>query len=277
MAVKDRSEAHLDFAKKHVFERTSVTAERRLLTEALRHGVGEVTPEKMRQRAADGLLRCVEDGTTWVATPEVLAEERAMLGFAAQGRGACRPLFTEMPELSDQRLNEGQRRAVEHLLTSPDRVMILRGFAGTGKTTLTTEAVARMAPSAQASRGVLRDEGFKEADTLARFLVDEAMQKKATNGVIWLDEAGLVGGRAMASLFEMADRLNARVVLAGDKGQLGAVERGAPLRVLEDLGGIKAAEVTDIRRQSGEYREAANLLARGDTTAGLAVAEPKVL
>jgi hypothetical protein len=176
-------------------------------------------------------------------------------------------------------LNDGQQRAVEHLLTSPDRVMILRGFAGTGKTTLTTEAVAQMehagkqvvmlAPSAQASRGVLRDEGFKEADTLARFLGDEAMQRKATDGVIWLDEAGLVGTKSMASLFKLADQLNARVVLAGDKAQLGSVERGAPLRVLEELAGIKPAEVTDIRRQSGEYREAAKLLAKGDAAAGL--------
>jgi conjugative relaxase-like TrwC/TraI family protein len=103
--TKDRSAAHLDYAKSHVFERTSVIAERRLLTEALRHGVGEATPETMRQAAASGgLLSRVEDGTRWVTTPEVLAEERAMLEFASGGRGACRPLVTKLPELSDQRL-----------------------------------------------------------------------------------------------------------------------------------------------------------------------------
>jgi len=69
----------------------------------------------------------------------------------------------------------------------------------------------------------------------------------------------------MAALLEVADEQNARVVLAGDKRQLASVERGSPLRVLEELGGLKVAEVTDIRRQSGEYREAAKLLARGDT------------
>ena len=277
----DRSADHLEYAKQHLFERTSVNAERRLLAEALRHGVGEVAPEKVRKAAdAGGLLKQVEDGVTWVTTPEVLAEERVMLNFAGQGRGACRPLLTEMPPLLDRRLNQGQRLAVERILTSPDRVMILRGFAGTGKTTLTGEAVAQMeraakhvvmlAPSAQASRGVLRDEGFASADTLARFLVDEKMQQTARNGVIWLDEAGLVGAKSMATLFDLAGKLDARVVLAGDKGQLGSVERGSPLRVLEDLGGLKPAEVTDIRRQSGAYREAAGLLAKGDAAAGLA-------
>jgi len=277
----DRSADHLEYAKQHLFERISVNAERRLLAEALRHGVGEVTPEKVRKAAdAGGLLKQVEDGVTWVTTPEVLAEERAMLNFAGQGRGACRPLVMGTPALSDGRLNEGQRLAVEHILTSPDRVMILRGFAGTGKTTLTGEAVAQMqragkqvvmlAPSAQASRGVLRDEGFASADTLARFLVDEKMQQKAQGGVIWLDEAGLVGAKSMATLFDLAGQLDARVVLAGDKGQLGSVERGTPLRVLEDLGGLKVAEVTDIRRQSGAYRDVAALLAKGDAAAGLA-------
>ena len=247
----------------------------------MRHGAGEVTPESLREAAAgDQLLRRSEDGVTWVTTPQVLAEERHMLAFVARaGRDACRPILSAPPRLLDQRLNDGQRRAVGHLLGSPDRVMILRGFAGTGKTTLTKEAVAHMeragkpvvmlAPSAQASRGVLRDEGFAAADTLAKFLDDRTMQLQAKSGVIWLDEAGLVGTRSMAALLEVAEQQNARVVLAGDKRQLASVERGSPLRVLEDLGGLKVAEVTDIRRQSGQYREAAKLLARGDTAAGL--------
>jgi conjugative relaxase-like TrwC/TraI family protein len=278
----DRSGEHLAFAVGHLFERSSVIAERRLLTEALRHGVGETTPERLREAASgEQLLRRSEDGVTWVTTPQVLAEERHMLATARAGRDACRPILAKKPKLLDQRLNDGQRRAVEHLLNSPDRIMILRGFAGTGKTTLTREAVAHMeqagkpvvmlAPSAQASRGVLRDEGFAAADTLTKFLDDPTMQLQARGGVIWLDEAGLVGTRSMAAVLQVAEQQNARVVLAGDKRQLASVERGSPLRVLEELGGLKVAEVTDIRRQSGKYREAANLLARGETAAGLEV------
>ena len=277
-ATKDRD--HLDFARDHLFERSSVVAERRLLTEALRHGIGEVTPEGMRQAAdAANLLKRSEGCENWVTTSEVLAEERTMLAFASAGRGACRPLVAGELRLSDDRLNVGQRQAVEHVLTSPDRVMLLRGAAGTGKTTLTREAVAQieragrgvvmLAPSAQASRGVLREEGFADADTLSRFLIDEKFQAAARDGVIWLDEAGLVGSKSMAALFQTADRLNARVVLAGDQRQLGSVERGSPLRVLEDLAGLKAAEVTDIRRQTGAYREIAKSLSRGETNAAV--------
>lgn len=275
-----RDADHVAFARNHLFERTSVVAERRLMAEALKHGLGEVTPEGVRGATkAANLLRREERGTAWVTTPEALAEERAMVGFAAWGKGACRPLSAGPLTFGDPRLNEGQRRAVAHVLASTDRVMLVRGIAGTGKTTLTREAVAQiekagrsvvmLAPSAQASRGVLRDEGFAAADTLARFLADPSMQQKARGGVIWLDEASLVGSKTMAQLFGTAGRLDARVVLMGDKGQLGSVERGAPLRVLEDLAGLRAAEVTDIRRQSGEYRDVANLLARGESSAAL--------
>ena len=218
--------------------------QRRLLTVALRHGVGEVTPEGVRAEVNKlGLLKREDNGKLLVTTREILAEEQKMLDFAVSGKGACRPIASGVDgwheKLASSRLSDEQRAAVAHLLTSADRVMILRGVAGSGKTTLTREAVRQMeaagkqvvmlAPSAQASRGVLRSEGFADADTLARFLVDEKMQATAANGVIWLDEAGLVGTRSIAKLFDVADRLNARVVLAGDKRQTAAVERGAAL------------------------------------------------
>ena len=276
--------AHARYAVDHIFERASVVDERRLLTLALRHGIGNVTPEGVRAAVNKlGLLKREEAGKMLVTTPAILAEERQMLDFAVSGKGACRPIAAGLDgwrhELAESRLGDEQCAAVEHVLTSPDRVMILRGVAGSGKTTLTREAVRYMeaagknvvmlAPSAQASRGVLRSEGFADADTLARFLFDEKMQGAATNGVIWLDEAGMVGSRSIGLLFDIAKRVNARVVLAGDKRQTASVERGAALRVLEDIAGLKLAEVKDIRRQSGEYKEAVKLLSQGNAVEGL--------
>ena len=46
-------------------------------------------------------------------------------------------------------------------------------------------------PLADASRGVLRAEGFSKADTVASFLLDEKRQAAVKNGVLWIDEAGL--------------------------------------------------------------------------------------
>jgi ATP-dependent exoDNAse (exonuclease V) alpha subunit len=42
-----------------------------------------------------------------------------------------------------------------------------------------------------------------------------------------VDEAGLLGIRQMAQVFEAAERLQARVILQGDRRQHGSVERGA--------------------------------------------------
>ncbi len=230
------------------------------------------------RRGGSGCSSGKRRGKTLVTTKEILSEETTMLGFAAGGKNCCQPLVGDEPIIfKDTELDEQQRQAVELPLRSTDRVMIIRGKAGTGKTTLTTEAVAQIeargkkvaivAPTTPAV-GVLRNDGFADADTLARLLVDTKMQ--ARGGFIFLDEAGLVGSKTMASLFVLAEKIQARVVLLGDTLQLSAVERGSPLQVLEDIGKVAIAEVTEIRRQrSPEYREAVKLLASGKAGEGL--------
>src|SRR6185437_2556685 len=74
---------------------------------------------------------------------------------------------------------------VRHVVGSRDRVTLVRGAAGVGKTSLMQEAVEAieaggtkviaLAPSASASRGTLREAGFENADTVARFLLDEKL------------------------------------------------------------------------------------------------------
>ncbi len=280
-AIEIRDGHHAEFAVEHLFERKSVVDERRLLTLALRHGIGEVTPEGVRAEVDNhGLLKRKESGKTWVTTKKILAEETSMIGWAVAGKGSCKPLADrDEIHLNDDRLNKGQRRAVEHVLTSADRVMLIRGAAGTGKSMLAKEAVSQLnkcgkqvvmlAPSAEASRGELRRDGFDDADTLAMFMRDTKMQAQAKDGVIWLDEAGLAGTRTMNELFQVADHLNARVVLAGDKRQMGAVDRGASLKVLEELAGLPVVEVTEIQRQQNEdYKQAVKLLSKGYSKEG---------
>jgi ATP-dependent exoDNAse (exonuclease V) alpha subunit len=128
--------------------------------------------------------------------------------------------------------------------------------------------VVVLAPSAEASRGVLRSEGFAAADTVARFLEDKPFQEQARGGVIWVDESGLLGFRHVARLVEIAGELNARIILQGDKRQHGSVERGSALHVLETYGGLPVAELQDIRRQQGDYKQAVKLLAKGDMAGG---------
>jgi conjugative relaxase-like TrwC/TraI family protein len=271
-------------AAEHHLEREAVVSCRQVSETALRFGVGMVTPESLKAEAVpcEWIVR-KRDGEMLLTTQEVLAEEQAMLAFCRQGRGTCRPLRMGASVVYDPKLSSEQRDVVEHVLTSPDRVMVIRGAAGTGKTTLLKECVQAieasgrrvilLAPTSEAARGVLRGEGFSEADTIARFLLDTRFQATAQSGVLWIDEAGLVGNRDMARLFSLANRLEARVILSGDRYQHRSVARGSVLRLLETEAGLVPLEVKTIRRQRGRYRDAVQCLSAGQVTEGLAILE----
>lgn len=280
-ASEDKKAARdaVEFALWHCLERSAVVSERRLLTQAIKRAYGTASPEAIKNAlGAEKLLTAEHDSERLVTTSAVLDEERRMLAFARNGRGSCARLGTTPHVFARDWLNAGQRRAVEHVLDSPDRVVVIRGGAGTGKTSMMQEAVAGIesgdrrvfvfAPSADAGRGVLRAEGFAQADTVSRLLLDERLQNEVRGQVIWVDEAGLLGTRSMARLFDLAERLDARVILSGDRGQHGAVERGAALALLETEAGLVPAEIKDIQRQKGAYKNAVQLLADGKTAAG---------
>ena len=275
-ARPERGEAQaVDHAIEHSYVREAVLPERKLLTEALKRGIGAVTVEGVRREMQDRpLVRSEVGGRCMATTKEMVALESKLIDFARQGRGRCRPLGDPNRPCSRDWFNEGQKAAVRHALGSRDRVMIIRGVAGTGKTTLEQEIgealaeagkpVVALAQSVKASREVLREEaGFADADTVARFLNDQEMQESAKGGVILVDEASQLGTRDMLRVFEVAERVNARVLLVGDRRQHRSVTAGEPLRLLEEKAGLKVAEVTEILRQSGDYKKAAKALSEG--------------
>ena len=266
----DRSRESVDYALAHLLERNSTTPERFVVTEALKYGLGNVTPESVWQEMKrPGLIRREVDGTQYVTTNEVLNEEKEIVNFAKRGKGKFMPLGSLTNEVPDF-FTKGQKHAAEHAWESHDQVILIRGIAGTGKTTLVKTLLSGvnvphvvLAPSAEASRGVLRREGFQNADTLAKFLGDEKLQRQAKNGLIVLDEASLTGSRDMARLFQLADSLDSRVLLLGDKRQHKSVARGDVLKLLEDNAKLPVAEVLNIRRQKGTYKQAVELASQG--------------
>jgi hypothetical protein len=52
-------EASLEYAKDHVFERVSVARDYEILTEALRHGRGQISPQQLKSLLAGRLFRLI--------------------------------------------------------------------------------------------------------------------------------------------------------------------------------------------------------------------------
>jgi len=267
----------VDYAVAHSFVRDAVIPERKLVTEALKRGLGGVTVEAVTRTMQERpLIRSEVEGCAMATTKEMLALESQLIDFARSGRGKSRPLGDPSRPCSRDWFNHGQKASVSHVLGSRDRVILVRGVAGTGKTTLEQEIgealaevgkpVVALAQSVKASREVLREEaGFATADTVARFLKDEKMQDAARGGVVLVDEASQLGTRDMLLVFEAADAVGARVILVGDRRQHRSVTAGEPLRLLEEKAGLPVAEVTEILRQRGDYKKVAKALSEGRT------------
>lgn len=272
--LKISAEKCVDYSLQHCFQRVSVIPERRLLESALMHGIGD------RETSSDAITKAintdsriikVEEKDGWkCTTKEVLTEEKKMIELARQGQGQIRPLYMQAPQVN---LKGQQLNAVQHVLTTTNRVSIIRGAAGAGKTNLMQEArkwiepkkkLTVVAPTGSASRDTLVKEGFENANTVAALLISREMQDCLKNGVLWVDEAGLLGTKDMTSLLELANKQNAQLILGGDTRQHPSVIRGDALRILNTVGKLKTAEVSKIYRQKNEpYKAAVEDLAMG--------------
>jgi conjugative relaxase-like TrwC/TraI family protein len=258
----------MDFAMQHCYERASIVTDKELLRHALRFGMGDVDVVKTkRQLLRDELIKENLDGRQWLTTKDVLAEEKRLIDFVTDGKGKFKPFGSGKYQFQNQKLSDEQRNAVRHVLQSTERVTAIRGGAGTGKTTMMKETVAAIestgqkvftfAPSAEASRGVLRsDAGFANAETVEALLQNPKLQAQVRGQLIWIDEAGLLSVRTLARVADLAEKENCRIILSGDTAQHRAVERGDALRLLEKYASLQAAELTQIRRQKADAHKA---------------------
>lgn len=285
------------YALDHSFERSSAVSEKRLKAEALKHGVGSLLPEDVAHIAEHpDVIAATKAGQRMTTTKSVLRDEVAMLQFALDGQRKEAPFISRLPSgmkdrlshvLSEETrphpanldalagLSEEQRKAALQVLTSRDTVTGVVGKAGTGKTRMMRSTIDALegnsgrkvyvfAPSSQASRGVLRKEGFADAQTLEMLLRSEKMQGQAKGQVLWVDEAGLISTKDMKRLFDVAKQNGNRVILSGDYTQHSSVEAGDSFRLLEKEAGVKLARLTEIRRQTEPgYKRAVEQISEG--------------
>jgi len=255
----------------HVFERRSVAPQHKILEAALINGCGQLNLGRLKDNlAADDKL--VRVGSEF-STRDILSKELYLIRAVNAGVEAVAP-FVHHYEPSAH-LGPDQRKALAHVLTSPDRFTGFRGLAGSGKSTTLLELAGIIrragfkplfcAPTASAA-DTLRKDGM-DAITLQRLHGSLAAGGRLSSGVvIVLDEAGAVGLDDMVKLFELARRDDCRVVLSGDTGQHSSVPRGDALRIIEQYSSYRFGELTTIRRQKPEaFRQVVELAAAKQT------------
>ena len=225
---------------------------------------------------ADGTTAIERHGGARFTTKATLSREATVLEIAERGRGAATGVtqpVTAMWTLGQSKLGEDQRAAVFALVTAGDRVAALVGPAGTGKSTALGAvreiyehagyAVIGLAPSAMAAE-VLQIEAGIASGTLAKFLIDlEGSHPRSQldeRSVVILDEASMARTDDLARLVAVVEAANAKVILAGDPFQLGAVGPGGLFRTLVADHG--AAEIESVRRFANTWERAASLRLR---------------
>jgi ATP-dependent exoDNAse (exonuclease V) alpha subunit len=228
------------------------------------------------------LIRVVKEGETLVTTEEVRAEEVRIVDRFKAGRGRY-PAFNPHWKVRDEALNVGQRDGVFHILRSCDAIMAIEGNAGVGKTRMLKELQTALEAGGQrmmvltplsiTAHDTLPNDGFRDAQTVARLLESESLQRQA-QGALWVvDEAGLLSCRTMDRLTLLANRLGARLVLVGDSKQHHAVERGQAFDLLKKYGDMPVAVVDEIQRQTGAYKRAVEQIAARDLSGAFATLE----
>jgi conjugative relaxase-like TrwC/TraI family protein len=238
------------------------------------------------QPVSGALARWKERGLEgrW-STPEMVALEARMLRVAVgrvdAGAGVAREAATEEairrrdPDHGGPGLTADQQRMVREVGLSRRGVIVIDGAAGTGKTTAMEalreafEAsgvpVIAHALTGRAARQIREDSGI-HSSTIASLVMEleHLGGRLPTGGVVIVDEAGMVGSRAMARLVEWCRRDDVKLVLCGDPKQVQPIDGGAAYRALGDaLGRLELTEVVRHRDAPAWQRQALLAMRRG--------------
>ncbi|MBE0466302.1 MAG: ATP-dependent RecD-like DNA helicase [Candidatus Desulforudis sp.] len=237
----------------------------------------EIVREALERLVAD--KRIVLEAEAVYLSPFFTAEANLSkrLTVLREAPSAIRPVDTEQALLWVEkklsvRLAEKQREAVA--LAVRDKVVVITGGPGTGKTTI-IKAIVQIfkalqlrvllaAPTGRAAKRVHESTGY-EARTIHRLLEFSPRKNSFQRDqdcpleadVVIVDEASMIDTVLMYHLVK-AIPLPATFILVGDVNQLPSVGPGNVLRDIIDSGEFKVVTLTEIFRQSRESRIVVN-------------------
>ena len=273
----------LTYGRDRNLERESLTDERQLMRDALKHSMGRATLDQVKADLKDRLCsgEFVEvahprsdSPARAYTTKETLALEQANIDRMKHGQGKneeiARPETLDYIDRHFDKLNEDQRGAVHRVLSNEDQIQAIQGTAGAGKTTTlkTIRAgaeregyeVSGLAPTSRAAHQ-LNQAGI-ESETLQHYLMSDRPGSGRSH-LYFVDESSLASTKQVNEFLVRLSN-NDRVVLVGDTRQHQAVEGGRPFEQMQKAGMRTARLDTVVRQQDPALREAVEQLARGE-------------
>ena len=233
-----------------------------------------------RRRGSDGRSVWIEPSARHRTSSEVLAQEEHIICWAMDAQ-----LDPPAPSttVNTGRLDVMQAEAAA-AVAGWDRLVLVVGPAGAGKTTMLAAAVDDLtaqgrivfgvAPTAKAAR-VLETETGMASDTVAKLLHEwrrtdrppERPWRLPVGTTVIVDEAGMINTGDLHQLTHLADAQRWRLVLVGDPHQLQAVGRGGMFGELCATG--RTIELDTIHRFHDQWEAAASLKLRHGDPRGL--------
>jgi len=226
----------------------------------------------------------------WLASREAVGSEQGILAEVEQGRGAAPAILPA--EEAGQRvqavaalnhgltLNAGQEAAARLILSSQNRIIAVQGVAGAGKSSVLKAVAQVLADEGRQVLGLavqntlvqmLERDTVIRSQTLARFLrtwhemlenpesaglLAEARQALSGH-VLVLDEASMVSNADKEKLVRLANLAEVdRLVLIGDRKQLGAVDAGKPFDLVQKARIERAEMRVNLRGRDPVLRQA---------------------
>jgi conjugative relaxase-like TrwC/TraI family protein len=205
-------------------------------------------PEAVRLLGVAGASQPAYATATTIAREQAIARcvesQVARLGAPAVTPEQADAAVTRADSALGRPLTDGQRDAVEQLLTSGRGVELVVGVAGAGKTTALAAArdafeaagyeLVGTSTSGQAARTLGREAGIDESRTLAslNWRIAHNRLRLSPNHVAVLDEAAMTDDKALLAFLEAARTTGSKVVMVGDPRQLSSVGPGGGFEAL---------------------------------------------
>jgi conjugative relaxase-like TrwC/TraI family protein len=287
-------------AVRHLDERSATFKGNDVLREALnfagtKSNIGAIQT-RLGNLIGDGvLLEGRGDNSGRLATPDMIANEKAIVAFAKNGHGqiesridaqaSAKSIQTAANTNLGFELRDEQLKAAQVILYGPDRVTIVQGDSGTGKSTIFAAInavpkdqrpeLAMLTNQSGLARDLEADSGIR-TNTVAHFLTRHEplattrQQPRAEDKSQWqgktliVDEASMLSSRQMLGLFKISEKLGIeRIALVGDQKQIPAIEAGRPFALLQEK--LGATHLTqNIRQRDPEMRSIVEKLGAGD-------------